>query len=58
LKTVQLKANKVSNVLEQYIHEIADEDCLVKIKICGVSPSEIYRALENNTYFLSFNNGS
>jgi len=51
LKTVQLEANKVLNVLEQRIPEIADDECLLKIKICGVCSSDIYRAFENGAYF-------
>ncbi|MBU79281.1 MAG: hypothetical protein CMD29_04050 [Flavobacteriales bacterium] len=51
MKTVQLEANKVLNVLEQRVPEIADDECLVKIKICGVCSSDIYRAFENGSYF-------
>lgn len=51
MKTVQLEANKVLNVLEQSIPNIADDECLVKIKICGVCSSDIYRAFENGAYF-------
>ena len=51
MKTVQLGANKVLNVLEELIPEISDDECLVKIKICGVCSSDIYRAFENGAYF-------
>jgi len=51
MKTVQLESNKVLKVLDQRVPEISDDECLVKIKICGVCSSDIYRAFENGAYF-------
>ena len=51
MKTVQLKDNKILIQLEQPIPNIANDECLVKVKICGVCSSDIYRAFENGAYF-------
>ena len=51
LRAVSLESNKNLKLTEINIPEIKPDECLIKIKVCGVCSSDIYRAFDKGAYF-------
>ena len=51
MKAISLESNKNLKLKEINIPEIKSDECLIKVKVCGVCSSDIYRAFDNGAYF-------
>ena len=51
MNAINLEANKVLKSVELDVPTIKPDEYLIKMKVCGICSSDIYRAFENGAYF-------